>query len=106
MRCKAVGTVPTHRLGEVRSTSAHMSFYSTDPQAAGRTPAETNCKAAGNMVGYMHLLNEETPEALAGTHRWVRCHDDAEGAKRLIRGEDGYVMRETDCYIRMVPVRT
>ncbi|WP_188853739.1 hypothetical protein [Aureimonas glaciei] len=83
-----------------------MSFYSTDPQAAGRTPAETNCKAAGNMVGYMHLLNEETPEALAGTHRWVRCHDDAEGAKRLIRGEDGYVMRETDCYIRMVPVRT
>lgn len=79
-----------------------MSFYSTDPLTAGRMPAEKHGKDATNMVAYMKIL---TDEALAGTHRWVRCHDDADGAIRLIFGEDGSAMLETDCYVRMVPVR-
>ena len=82
-----------------------MSYYSTDPNAAGRSPAELNGKAASNLVAFIARLNDETPEALAGTHRWTRCDSHADGALRLIRGEEGFVMRPIDTHVRIVPVR-
>jgi hypothetical protein len=82
-----------------------LSYYSTDPQAAGRSPAELNGRGASNMIAYMKLLNAETAECLVGTHRYVRCEKDADGAKRLVRGEEGFVMLETDTFIRLAPVR-
>lgn len=80
-------------------------YYSTDPNSAGKSPAEFNGQAATKVVGYMKRLNDETAEVLAGTHKWARCDKYADGAKRVIRGEEGFVMRETATYIRLSPVR-